>query len=134
MRLATTAALLGAALALPALAPAAAQPAPMFEVRTAADLARLCAPAGTGAAAATDLGFCYGYGAGALDYHRAITPASARALFCTPQPAPSFDELRGRYVAWVNAAPANAAMRAVDSIFMFLGATYPCPPATTTRR
>lgn len=131
MRLATIAALLGAALALPAAAQA-----PLFEVRTAADLARLCSPAGQGTAAATDLGFCYGYGAGALDYHRAITPANARNLFCPPQPAPSFDEMRGRYVTWVNAAPANATMRAVDSVFMFLRSAYPCPttPAAPARR
>jgi hypothetical protein len=130
MRLLSTAALLGAVLASPALAQAPAQ----FEVRTAADLARVCGATGSGAAAAMDLGFCYGYGAGALDFHRAITPVAARPMFCAPNPAPSFDEMRGRYVTWVNAAPANASLRAVDSVFTFLRATFPCPAAPTARR
>jgi hypothetical protein len=130
MRLFSTVALAGAVLTAPALAQAPAS----FEVRTAADLARLCSTTGSGAGPAMDLGFCYGYGAGALDYHRAITPGRAQPMFCAPSPAPSFDEVRGRYVTWVNAAPANGSMRAVDSVFAFMRATFPCPAAAPTAR
>lgn len=144
MRHVIAAALLGAAVALPAaLMPAAAQNAApdapaVAHLRTTADLARICAAdPSTGQSAHADYGFCYGYGVGALDYHRAVTPANAPPLFCAPSPPPSFESVRGHFVAWVNADPARGAMRPVDGIFAFLRAEFPCPtppPAPARRR
>jgi hypothetical protein len=129
-----------AAPAVPARAQAPAPAAPAapdtFNLRTAGELARICAREAGAAGGALDLGFCYGYTQGAVDYHRAITPANANPLWCAPTPPPSFDTLRGRYVAWVNENPANASMRALDSVFMFLRTSFPCPtpPAAPARR
>ncbi len=124
--------LLAAAPPVLAQAPAATT----FELRTAAELARICASETSAPGGGIDQGFCYGYTQGAVDYHRAITPANARPLWCAPSPPPSFDTLRGRYIAWVNADPANASMRALDSVFAFLRASFPCPtpPAAPARR
>ncbi len=126
--------LLAAAAVLPARAQAPATST--FELRTAGELARICARETSEPGGGTDQGFCYGYTQGAVDYHRAITPANASPLYCAPTPPPSYDTLRGRYVAWVNADPAHASMRALDSVFMFLRASFPCPtpPAAPARR
>lgn len=134
MRLALAALAAGVMLAAPARAQGDAPV--VFNLRSAADLARVCSADPARPAGAGEVGFCHGYGAGAVDYHRAITPAGAPPLFCAPSPAPSFEAMRGRYVAWVNAEPARGSMRAIDSVFVFLRDSFPCPtpPAATRRR
>ncbi len=134
--------LVGPMLAFPALAqtppPQATQPAEQVgELRTAAELARICAAdANTVVSQYYEYGYCFGFASGALEYNRSVTPANAPKLFCAPDPPPSFETMRGRYVAWVNASAANGAMRAVDSVFAFLRAEFPCPtpPPPPARR
>lgn len=134
MRAALAALAAGVIAASPALAQGDAAPA--FTLRTAADLVRVCSADPARPQGAGEVGFCHGYGAGAVDYHRAITPAGAAPLFCAPSPAPSFEAMRARYVAWVNADAARGSLRAIDSVFVFLRDTFPCPaqPATARRR
>lgn len=144
MRAAIAGALLGAVLTLQAAAqttppPQTAQPAVQAaNLRNAGELARICAAeAKTIVSQYYEYGYCFGFATGALNYHRAITPPNAPALYCAPDPPPSFETLRGQYVGWVNSSPANQSMRAVDSIFAFLRATFPCPtppPAPARRR
>jgi hypothetical protein len=128
MRLTLAAACLAGAAMLSG--PAAAQDtAPVFRLRTAAELARICAAdANSTQTPYYDYGFCYGYSAGALDYHRAITPPNSAPLFCAPSPPPSFETMRGRYVSWVSQDPANGGLPVMESIFTFLRTTFPCPP------
>lgn len=143
MRALIAASLLGPLLAIPALAQAPAPPqttqpaAQTAELRTAAELARICAAdANTINTQYYEYGYCFGFTSGALQYHQATTAPNAPKLYCAPTPPPSFEVLRGRYVAWVNASAANGAMRPVESIFAFLRAEFPCPtpPPPRTRR
>jgi hypothetical protein len=127
-----------AALAQTAPPPQAGQPArEAGELRSAAELARICAAeSNTAVGQYYEYGYCFGYTTGALHYNRAITPANAPPIFCAPSPAPTFEAMRGKYVAWVNAAPENGSMRAIESVFAFLRTEYPCPtpPAPARRR
>lgn len=142
MRTVIAGALAGAMIVLPAAAqtPPAAQSGGetvrAANLRDASELARICAAeANTITAQYYEYGYCFGFATGALNYHRAITPANAPPLYCAPNPPPSFEQLRGQYVTWVNRSPANGSMRAVDSIFAFLRDSFPCPtPPPTTRR
>ena len=143
MRAVIAGAVLGASLALPLAAQtnptpqAVQQQVQAANIRDAGELARICAAeANTITAQYYEYGYCFGFASGALNYHRAITPPNAPPLYCAPDPPPSFEQLRGQYVLWVNSAPANQSMRAVDSIFAFLRAAFPCPtpPAQPRRR
>jgi hypothetical protein len=143
MRAVIAAALLGTVATLPAASqtappPQASQPArETGELRSAAELARICAAeANSPVGQYYEYGYCFGYTTGALHYNRAITPANAPPIFCAPSPTPSFETMRGKYVAWVNAAPENGSMRAIESVFAFLRTEYPCPtpPAPARRR
>ncbi len=119
----------GAALLL--AAPAEAQQARLnidnFNVRTTGDLVRLCSSQPSDPGYAEAMGWCHGYGRGALDYHRAATPPNASPLFCGPNPAPAWPEVLRRFIAWGGATPERAALPAVEGVFGFLIDTYPCP-------
>jgi len=118
------------AAALAVALPAAAQQRVTPEsctIRTTGDLVRLCTTPATDPQHAEALGWCHGYGRGALDYHRAATPANAAPLFCVPAPSPLPSEVLRRFVAWGNANPAAMSAHAVEGVFRFLFAPYPCP-------
>lgn len=126
MRLATAAACAALVLA----APAAAQQrlnSENFNVRTTGDLVRLCATPASDPQYLEALGWCHGYGRGALDYHRASSPANAAPLFCPPNPSPGWEEVRRRFIAWGGANTAQAGTPAVEGVFRFLIGTFPCP-------
>lgn len=110
---------------------AAAQPTPLdparFQVRSLGDLVELCRVGPDNPHYLEAIGYCHGYGRGALDYHRAIVPANAPPLFCAP-PGVEPATLRSRFVAWAEAQPARLSGPAVEGVFAFLAATFPCPP------
>jgi hypothetical protein len=110
-------------------APASAQPLNRehFNVRTTGDLVRLCATPQSDPQYLEALGWCHGYGRGALDYHRAASPANAAPLFCAPTPSPGWDDVRRRFIAWGNANAPLAGSPAVEGVFRFLIDTFPCP-------
>jgi len=119
-----------AAAALSLSLPAAAQQrvtTESFNIRTTGDLARLCSTPATDPQHTEAMGWCHGYGRGALDYHRAATPANAAPLFCVPAPSPLPSDVLRRFLAWSNANPNAMATPAVEGVFRFLIATYPCP-------
>lgn len=97
-----------------------------FEVRTLDDLVTLCRAAPTDPLYLEAKGFCHGFGRGALDHFRAVTPRNARPLFCAPE-GTTPQEARERFIAWADANPARRAGPAVEGVFAFLTATYPCP-------
>lgn len=122
--------LIAAAAALLMALPAAAQQrltSESFNVRTTGDLVRLCGTAPADPQYLEALGWCHGYGRGALDYHRAATPARAQPLFCGPTPSPPWAEVLARFLAWGNANPNRMSAPAVEGVFLFLIDTYPCP-------
>lgn len=107
-----------------------AQPKPLeagrFEVKNLGDLVEICRAPPTDPHFLEAVGYCNGYGRGALDYHRAIVPPNAPRLFCAP-PGAQPEDLRGRFVTWADANPARLNGPAVEGVFAFLAATYPCP-------
>lgn len=109
---------------------ASAQPAPLdpgrFQVRTLADLVEICRVGSNSPHDLEAIGYCNGYGRGALDYHRAIVPPNAPPLFCAPAGTEP-GKMRARFVAWADANPARLSGPAVDGVFAFLAATFPCP-------
>jgi hypothetical protein len=113
---------------------AAAQPAPLdpgrFEVRSLGDLVEICRIGSNSPHSLEAVGYCNGYGRGALDDRRAVVPANAPPLFCAPAGTEP-GTMRARFVAWADANPARLAGPAVEGVFAFLAATFPC---TTQRR
>lgn len=97
-----------------------------FEVKTLADLVEICRVGSANPHYLEAVGYCNGYGRGALDYHRAIVPPNAPPLFCAP-PGTEPGTARARFVAWADANPARLAGPAVEGVFAFLAATFPCP-------
>ncbi len=132
---------LAIALAMSGIGPAMAQPRQpqgriepaMFELRSLADLVAICRAATTHPHYLEAIGFCHGYGRGALDHFRAVTPRTARPLFCMPQ-AVSEAKVREEFLAWADANPAHLAGPAVDGLFAFLVSTYPCPAQPSAQR
>lgn len=98
-----------------------------FNVRTTGDLVRLCGTQPADPQYLEALGWCHGYGRGALDYHRASVPANAPPLFCGPTPSPPWAEVLARFLAWASANPGRMSAPAVEGVFLFLTDTYPCP-------
>jgi hypothetical protein len=98
-----------------------------FDVRTVGDLARLCSTPTSDPQYLEALGWCHGYGRGALDYHRASTPAGSAPLFCAPATPPGSAETLRRFLAWANGTPGRMTMPAVEGVFRFLADTFPCP-------
>jgi hypothetical protein len=122
--------LLAAAAALTLALPASGQQrlsSESFNVRTVGDLVRLCGTQPSDPQYLEALGWCHGYGRGALDYHRAAAPANAQPLFCGPAQAPPWPEVLARFLAWGNANPSRMPAPAVEGVFLFLIDTYPCP-------
>lgn len=116
--------------ALIAAGAASAQPAPIeagrFEVKSLADLVEICRVGPGDPHYLEAIGYCNGYGRGALDYHRAIVPANAPPLFCAP-PGTQSQDLRPRFVTWADANPSRLNGPPVEGVFAFLAQTYPCP-------
>lgn len=113
----------------PALAQATAQG------MTTATLAEACASEGRDVAGATAVGYCRGFMAGAGQYHREIS-TDRPAIFCLPDPSPTFEAAQASFVAWARANPRFGSEQAVDGLMRWAAATYPCPaePAQPARR
>lgn len=98
-----------------------------FQVRTAADLVALCdaRPGADNYVAAVN--FCQGFGVGAFQYYQAQAADDPTSQFvCVPNPAPTRDAVIASFVAWAKAHPQYLSAAAVDTMFRYLGETYPC--------
>jgi len=119
MRALTFVALL--ALASPALA---ASP-PHFQVRNTADLVRVCTTDPGDEFFTSAIAFCHGFGVGAYHYYEASTVGAGRFV-CPPNPTPSRAKVINDFVAWTKTHPEYMDKSAADTLFRYLGATYPC--------
>lgn len=112
------------------LVPAAAHAAgrESFQLRNAQDLIDLCGtPEGEPMAEAAR-GFCYGFLAGAYQHALAVAGGvPEKTGVCLPDPRPSRAEVARQLVAWGNAHPQHMGESAVDALFRFGHATWPCP-------
>jgi hypothetical protein len=105
-------------------APAPAATQGEFAVRSTQDLVDLCsAPEGDPMHTAA-LHFCEGFTVGAVQYYQASD--TNMRLVCLPQPMPTRDEEVMKFIAWAHANPQYMNDRAVDGLFRFLSATWPC--------
>ena len=116
-------ALAAASLALALCAPAMAQE--HYRLQTAAELARVCAPAPGDKNAATSLAFCHGVLAGAWGYFSSSVPAADRFV-CPPAPATTRTQVANGFVAWLKARPQYNGDGAVDALFRYAAEAYPC--------
>jgi len=99
-----------------------------YDPRTARDLVALCGAPESNLEA---IGFCHGFGRGALDYHRAVQRPNARPMFCAGNTNIESSKVRLEYVAWAQAVPARLEERPADSVFRFLMERFPCAQGAT---
>ena len=96
-----------------------------YALRTAGDLARVCAAAASDSDANTASALCHGFLAGAYGYFLAVTPAADRFV-CPPEPAPSRAKVGADFAAWLKTRPQLASGNAVDVLFRYAAEAYPC--------
>ena len=131
-----SAAFIAAALCTASLAPnARATTAQNFMVHTTADLVALCEAAPSDANYVAAIHFCQGFAAGAYQYYLALAQNAPNTRFvCIRDPAPSRNQAITAFVAWAHAHPERMSEPAVDSMFRYLGETYPCSAAQRAPR
>jgi hypothetical protein len=111
-------------------APVAGIAAPAGAERgSVAHLAALCDAAPENPRRGEATGLCYGFFIGVGQYHGAMhAPGSTLPpLFCLPEPPPDLRAVAEGFVAWARANPQHAGERAVDGLFRWARAAYPCP-------
>jgi Rap1a immunity proteins len=120
--------LLAAALFIAMMSPQVrAATADDFKVRTTADYIALCSTTPDQDNYVAAVHFCEGFASGAYQYYMSFAERSPDERFvCLPDPPPTRDAAMAAFVAWVKANPSAAEDRPVDSIFHYLGETYPC--------
>ncbi|WP_374449948.1 Rap1a/Tai family immunity protein [Stella sp.] len=99
-----------------------------FLVRNTASLVSLCSVQPQDPMAVQALHFCHGYVAGVADQYQAMgAPRPGEPPpYCLPEPRPSRSQAVEMFLAWAKANPAEAKAEAVDSLFRFARATWPC--------
>ena len=115
-----------AALLAAALPASAASPDTALEVRTAGDLADLCAAPRTDPTGPEKQNFCHGYAQGALVMELKREAAVGKKRICFPNPAPTREATMSEFVKWTRAIPKNQALPATDGLFTFLSERFPC--------
>ncbi len=116
-----------AAAASAATSPArAAPPDARIEVRTAGDLADLCAAPRTDPTGPERQNFCHGYAQGALTMELKREAATGKRRICMPNPAPTREATMAEFVKWARAMPKNQALPPTDGLFTFLSERFPC--------
>ena len=107
--------------------PAIAVEPEAFQVRTTTDFVALCGakPASSNYVAA--IHFCEGFASGAYRYYQSLAAVSPSDRYiCPPDPEPSRDQVIAGFVEWANTNHAAMSAPAIDSLFRYLGAKYPC--------
>lgn len=129
--LTTCVALLAIALfAVPSSRTARAATTDDFMVRTTADLVGLCETAPGQENYAAAIHFCQGFASGAYQYYLAVAHHSPASRYvCPPDPPPSRDQAIAGFLAWARANSSAMSEPAVESLFRYLGTTYPCTDA-----
>lgn len=119
-----------ALLAVPSSRTARAATTDDFMVRTTADLVALCGTAPGQENYVAAIHFCQGFVSGAYQYYLAVAQHSPTSRYvCPPNPPPSRDQAIAGFLAWARANSSAMSEPAVESLFRYLGATYPCNDA-----
>jgi hypothetical protein len=109
-----------------------------FREGRTSNLAALCGASEQDALRQPALGYCQGFLVGVGQYHHSLSAegGAQRAIFCLPDPSPTFDQARTSFAAWARANSQYAGERAIDGLMRFAADTYPCSaaPAARSRR
>lgn len=98
-----------------------------FVNKTTSDYLALCQTAPDQPNYVAAVHFCQGFASGAYQYYLALASRMPEERFvCLPTPAPSRDRALAAFVTWSKANSAHMNDPPVDSLFRFLGETYPC--------
>ena len=107
--------------------PAGAADVQNFYVKNAGDLVTLCATQPDDQNYIAAIHFCQGFAVGAFQYYQELVKSTPAAKFvCLPDPSPSRNDALAAFVVWANAHPQYLNDPAVDTMFRYLGETYPC--------
>ncbi|HPO17653.1 MAG TPA: Rap1a/Tai family immunity protein [Rubrivivax sp.] len=115
--------LAAASLALAASAPVMAQE--QYQLRTAADLARICSTPASADDYVVGISFCHGVLSGAYNYFLAATPVEQRFV-CLPSDKVTRIQIANGFVSWLQARPQYQKDGAIDALFRYAAETYPC--------
>lgn len=117
---------------LPSLAyaqsPSPSPPSAVTHVQTAAELAAVCDPAGSGVPRLEAIAYCQGFITSAGQYHALLHPVGGRSrpLFCPPTPTPTIAQSGLAFSAWMRANPAHSSEPALDGFLRWAQVSYPC--------
>jgi hypothetical protein len=116
--------------AAPLTTSAGAATAENFVVRTTADFVALCESPQNSENYVAAIHFCQGYASGAYQYYAALAQSDPKSRFvCVSEPVPSRNEVIASFLVWIRAHQERMGEPAVESIFRYLGETYPCSAA-----
>src|SRR4051812_46877713 len=96
-----------------------------LQLRNTEDLVRVCSTAQEDVHYLNAVGFCHGVLVGAYRYYDSIAKPATRYI-CPPNPIPTRVKVMDDFVRWAKANPAYMKDSAVDTLFRYLGQTYPC--------
>ena len=112
-----------AALTVPSLA----VDADKFQVKTTSDLVALCSADPKSENYVAAIHFCHGFASGAFRYYQSASGGETSARYvCPPDPPPSRNAVIAAFVEWARKDQSAMSAPAVDSLFRYLGTTYPC--------
>jgi hypothetical protein len=98
-----------------------------FLLRNTQDWVELCSVKDNDPMRDAALGFCHGYGLGAFHYYLAQhSGPQSKPFVCLPNPPPSRAEGLQMFLAWARENPQYMNEPAVDTLFRFLTAKWPC--------
>jgi hypothetical protein len=98
-----------------------------FQLRTAADLARLCAVPADNPRHPAAVHMCQGYLVGVHHLHAAaLEPSETGGLYCLPETPPSRNDAAAAFAEWVGTTPGAGDLPTVEGVMRWAAATYPC--------
>jgi hypothetical protein len=112
-------------IALAAPAAVMAADSSTFQMRDAQDLVNACSVPAEDQHHALATGFCHGILVGAYGYYDATSKEEGRFI-CPPKPTPTRAKVMNDFVAWAKSRPQYLKDRPLDTLFRYLGETYPC--------
>jgi hypothetical protein len=108
-------------------APALADMADEYKIRSAGDLVALCSRDLSAEDYVAAQNFCHGFAVGAYAYYRGVAMADPDVkIVCFKEPYPERKKVLTDFVAWSKTNPSFMKDSAVDTLFRFLAGAYPC--------
>jgi hypothetical protein len=73
------------------------------------------------------MNYCHGFAEGSVIVETAHqSQRGGRKLFCLPKPPPASDAELASFTAWARQEPRRMSQPAIDGMFLYLAAKYPC--------